>query len=235
VLCFCRDLLLGRSTLNAQSRRVILDRDAIYEKTIDAIRENQKIPIELRSFRLQVVDHHGKARKLIAAMLYEPQSKFFFWEYLATDEDLPPNWYGQQVAWLDTIYVFPDKLVIFTAGLFSSVSLSIVDSAERRGTIEEALDTVVSSFGKKELASHKSAKAKDYLKEMPRDFLEECLTDVIYAPRVEEVQRQGGQWNLKLREQNGNIAEISLDESYNLLSKKFIIDPPGVFPGGCPH
>lgn len=73
-------LLLARSNAKPQGTRVHVEKDSTYARTLDVIRDNHKTSIEFHSFRVQVSDPAGKTRKFIARMLYDSQTKLFYWE-----------------------------------------------------------------------------------------------------------------------------------------------------------
>jgi len=68
---------------------------------------------------------------------------------------------------------------------------------------------------------------------MPKGFLMQCRTDIDYPPRIENLKRLGKLWKLAVRAQNGNAAEILLDESYSVKSVNFMINPTAVSQSGC--
>ncbi len=61
----------------------------------------------------------------------------------------------------------------------------------------------------------------------------QCVTDINYPPRIEKLKREGKLWILVARAQNGNTAEISLDDSYNVESADFAISSAAVSQGDC--
>ena len=76
-------------------------------------------------------------------------------------------------------------------------------------------------------------KGVDYMKEKPRDFLKQCITANELPPRIVDLQRQGKQWRLRVTALNGDAADILLDDSYNLVSTKFTVNPAADALGGC--
>jgi hypothetical protein len=72
----------------------------------------------------------------------------------------------------------------------------------------------------------------DYLKEMPRDFLKQCITD-INMPSIQTIQHQQQGWQVRVAAQNGNVALLSLDDSSNLISAKAILSPDPDSVGHC--
>jgi hypothetical protein len=228
----CLSCLLSVASViaNAQSTRVHLKQEATYSQTISAIRDNQQTSVELRTIRVRVVDRAGKVREFTPLLVYDPQSKLFFWDYFEAYQDYSPDFLAKQ--FLSTVYLAPDKLVIFTSSVIHHLAIS--ESTERDDSLDQAQDNVVHFFEKEPLPSYRSEfKSVDYLKEMPRDFLKQCMTDINMPPRIVDLQRQGKQWRLRVRAQNGNVADIVLDDSYNLVSTKFTVNPAADALGGC--
>ncbi len=231
IVCLFCLLSVASIIANAQSTRVHLKQEATYSQTIPAIRDNQQTSVELRTIRVRVVDRAGKVREFTPLMVYDPQSKLFFWDYFEAYQDYSPDFLAKQFA--STVYLTTDTLVIFTS-LSHLPYLAISESAERHDSLDTAQDSVVHFFEKKPLPPNRwEFKSVDYLKEMPRDFLKQCMTDINMPPRIEDLQRQGKQWTLRLRAQNGNAADIALDDSYNLISTKFTVNPAAHALGGC--
>jgi hypothetical protein len=214
---------------NAQSTRVGLKQEATYTQSIRAIRDNQQTSIQLRTIRVRVVNQAGRVREFTPLMVYDPQTKLFFWRYFEAYQDYSPDFLAKQFA--STVYLTHDKLAIFTS---SATRLEVSEGAERHDSLDKAQDRVVHFFETEPLPSSKSEfKGVDYMKKMPRDFLKQCITDINMPPRIEDFQRQGEQWRLTVRAQNGNAADISLDDSYNLISTKFTVNPAADALGGC--
>jgi len=229
VFLFLAVLCVASIIANAQSTRVGLKQEATYAQSIRAIRDNQQTSIQLRTIRVRVVNDAGKVREFTPLMVYDPQTKLFFWRYFEAYQDYSPDFLAKQFT--STVYLTHDRLVIFTS---SQTRLEISESAELHNSFDKAQASVVHFFEKEPLPSTKSEfKAVDYMKEMPRDFLKQCITDINMPPRIEDLQRQGKQWRLKVRAQNGDAADIALDDSYNLISTKFTVNPAADAMGGC--
>jgi len=215
---------------NAQSTRVHLKQEATYSQSIQAIRDNQQTSVQLRTIRVRVVDHAGKVREFTPLMVYDPQSRLFFWDYFEAYQDYSPDFMAKQFA--STVYITRDKLVIFTSSLIHHLEIS--ESTERQDSLNQAQDSVVHFFEKEPLPSSRwEFKSVNYMKGMPRDFLKQCMTDINMSPPIEDLQRQGKQWRVRVRVQNGNAADIVLDDSYSLISTKFTINPAADALGGC--
>jgi hypothetical protein len=227
-LFFCV-LFVVPITANAQSTSVHLRQEATYTQNIQALRDNQKTSIQLRTIRVRVVDHAGKVREFTPLMVFDPQSRLFFWDYFEAYQDYSPDFLAKQFA--SSVYLTPDKLVMFTSHV---INLAISESAERHDSLDQAQDSVVHFFEKESLPYYNwEFKGVDYMKEKPRDFLKQCITDINYAPRIEDLERHEKQWSLRVRTQNGSAADILLDDSYNLISAKFTVNPAADALGGC--
>ena len=119
-LFFC-GLSVASIIANAQSTRVHLKQEATYAQNIQAIHDNQKTSIQLRTIRVRVVDHAGKVREFTPIMVYDPQSKLFFWDYFEAYQDYSPDFLAKE--FVSTVYLTPDKLVIFSSYVTHSCSL----------------------------------------------------------------------------------------------------------------
>jgi hypothetical protein len=218
------------STVNGQSSQVSVEPG--YNQFIDAIRDNQKTSIQFRCIRVRVVNHAGKARQFAVRMLHDSQTKLFFWGYFEMYQSYSSEWDAKQFTSVAIVYLSPDKLRIFTTN--SSLALTILDTAEHQDSMDLGQGSVVHFFEKEPAPSSKwEFKSVNYLEEKPGDFLKQCITANAPAPRIENLQRQGQQWKVIVRAQNGNAAEISMDDSYNLISTKFIVNPAADSAGGC--
>lgn len=228
--------LLACSTAKAQATQVRVEKDSTYTRTLNAIRNNEKASIEFRSVVVQVIERAGKTRKFVARMLYDSQTELFFWEYF----ELYGNWNSkssegdaQTFANVSTVYLSSDRLRRFHATI--PVPLVVSESADHYDTLNQAQDALLHFFEKEPIPSYKLEKFKavDYLRNMPKEFLKQCMTDINYPPRIETLKREGKNWKLTVRAQNGNAAELSLDDAYNLESTNFTINPTAESLGGC--
>jgi hypothetical protein len=226
-------LPLACSNANAQGTRVHVEKDSTYTRTLDVIRDNQKASIEFRSFRVQVTDPAGKSRKFIAHVLYDSQTKLFYWECFELYGNYDSESEAQTFANVSTIYLSDDRLRIFHTTIPRPLVVS--ESTDRYDTLGQAQNALLHFFKTKPLPDHRLEKSKavDYLQNMPKRFLMQCMTDIDYPPRIENLKREGKLWKVAVRAQNGNSAEISLDESYNVESVNFTINPAAVSQGGC--
>lgn len=130
-------LALACSNVKAQSTRVVVEKDSTYTRTIDVIRDNEKASIEFRSIKVQVVERAGKTRKFIAKMLYDSQTRLFFWECFA----LFGNYYSSEsdaqiFADVSTVYLSGDRLRWFHRTIPEPLVVS--ESANRYDTIGQA-------------------------------------------------------------------------------------------------
>ena len=141
---------------------------------------------------------------------------------------------AKQFAPFAGVHITADKLRVFNNTGFG-YDLTIMESSERHDSIDQAQNTVVHFFEKEPIPSSKwEFKHVDYLKERPRDFFKQCFSAFNTPPTVEDVQRQENQWRVTVKvQQNGNAAEITLDDSYNLISTKFIANPAAASAGRC--
>jgi len=228
-------LLPASSNANAQGTRVYVEKDSTYTRTLDVIRDNRKASIEFRSFRVQVTDPAAKTRKFIAHMLYDSQTKLFYWECFELYDNYNTNseWEAHTFANVSVIYLSNDRLRRFHITIPQPLVVS--ESADRYDTLGQAQNALLDFFKKKPLPGSRLEKstAVDYLRNMPKGFLMQCRTDIDYPPRIENLKREGKLWKLAVRAQNGNTAEILLDESYNLESVNFTINPTAVSQSGC--
>jgi hypothetical protein len=113
----------------------------------------------------------------------------------------------------------------------------VSESADCYDTVGQAQSALLDFFKKEPIPSSRLEKSKavNYLRNMPRGFLMQCMTDINIPPRIESLEHQVKQWNLKVRAQNGNTAKISQDEWYNLESVHFTINPKAALQSGCGH
>jgi hypothetical protein len=213
---------------------VVVEKDSMHTRTIDVIRDNEKASIEFRSIRVQVIDRSRKTRRFIAKMLYDSQTRLFFWECF----ELFGNYYSSEsdaqiFADVSTVYLSADRLRWFHRTIPEPLVVS--ESANRSDTLGQAQDALLHFFKKEPIPSSRLEKSKavDYLRNMPRGFLMQCITDINMPPRIESLKRQGKQWKLTVRAQNGNTAEILLDESYNVESVHFTRNHKAASQSGC--
>jgi hypothetical protein len=223
------------SDLVGQGTRVHVEKDSTYTRTLDVIRDNQKASIQFRSFVVQVSDPAGKTRKFIVRMLYDSETKLFYWEYFELYGNYNTNTKSEAETFTDssTVYLSNDRLRRFHRTIQQPLVVS--ESGDRYDTLGQAQDALLHFFEKNPLPDYRleRSKAVYYLRNMPKGFLMQCMTDVNYPPRIETLKREGKHWKLTVRAQNGNTAEISLDESYNIESVNFAINPTALLQGGC--
>ena len=108
--------------------------------------------------------------------------------------------------------------------------LRIDVGTKRQDSLSQVQASAIRALERKTAAPFQRSKRVTYSK--PRDFFKQCITD-IDMPSIQSVERQPNQWQVTVAAQNGNLAILSLDGSYNLISTKITLNPKADSVGGC--
>jgi hypothetical protein len=105
----------------------------------------------------------------------------------------------------------------------------VSESADRYDTVGQAQSALLDFFKKEPIPSSRLEKSKavNYLRYMPRGFLMQCMTEINIPSRIESLEHQGKQWNLKVRAQNGNTAKTpwTSDTTWNRCISQSTLKP----------
>jgi hypothetical protein len=213
---FCSDH--GVQILIERTYRPHLNADGSYSRTVVALGDDGKTPIEFRSLAVHLASNTEGTKDYILRMLYDPKTKLFYQQNYGLyqgyapegDANLADQWLGSIV-----IYVRSDQMAIFGVGFDGNVG--VVVSSKRATSLDEGQASVIHGLGRGTKTPLQKSTVVTYSK--PADFFKQCMTD-INMPRLQGVQRQTNQWQVTVAAQNGNIAVLSLDDSYNLISTR---------------
>jgi hypothetical protein len=226
---FCNDR--GIKILIERTYPSHLDADGSFARTVLALTEKGKTPLEFRSVKVHVASHAGGNEDRILRMLYDPESKLSYWEvwnlypgYSPREEAI----LADQQLWSRVIYIASDQMAIFQAMLGAELRIDV--GREHHDSLRQVQASTVRALERK--TPPPFSKFLSFDEQLPPDFLKQCMTDV-YMPHIESVQREANGWKVTFASQNGNIALLSLDDSYNLVSTKVTLNPNSDSVGGC--
>jgi len=226
---FCSDH--GVQILIERTYQPRLNADGSYARTVVALGDDGKTPIEFRSLAVHLESNAGGTKDYILWMLYDPKTKLFYQQNYALYQGYGPegdaNLADQWLGWI-IIYIRSDQMAIFDVGFDGNVS--VVVSTTRATSLDEGQASVIHALGRETKTPLQKSTVVTYSK--PADFFKQCMTD-INMPGLQGVQRQTNQWQVTVAAQNGNIAILSLDDSYNLISTKIVLNPKAESEGGC--
>lgn len=226
---FCSDR--GIQILIERTYPSHLDADGSYARTVLALTEKGKTPLEFRSLKVHLASHAGGTKDRILRMLYDPETRLSYWEGWDLYPGYSPNEesiLAEQELWRIVIYVASDQMAIFRPGLGANLTINV--GRERQDSLSQVQTSAIRALERKTAIPFERFVA--FGKQLPPDFLKQCMTDV-YMPHIESVQRQTNRWQVTFAAQNGNIALLSLDDSYNLISTKITLNPNADSVGGC--
>jgi hypothetical protein len=126
------------------------------------------------------------------------------------------------------IYVTSDQMAIFKPGLGAYLGIDV--GTGRQDSLSQVQASATRALERKTATPFR--RFVTFWKQLPPDFFKQCMTDV-YMPHIESIQRQTNRWQVAFASQNGNIAVLSLDDSYNLVSTKITLNPNADSVGGC--
>jgi hypothetical protein len=226
---FCSDH--GVQILIERTYHPHLNADGSYARTVVALGDDGKTPIEFRSLAVHLASNAGGTKDYILRMLYDPKTKLFYQQNYGLyqgygpegDANLADQWLGSII-----ICVRSDQMAIFGVGFDGNVG--VVVSTTRATSLDEGQASVIHALGRETKTPLQKSTVVTYSK--PADFFKQCMTD-INMPGLQGVQRQTNRWQVTVAAQNGNIATLSLDDSYNLVSTKITLNPNADAVGGC--
>lgn len=226
---FCSDR--GVQILIERTYPTHLNADGSFARTVLALTDKGKTPLEFRSVKVHPASHAGDAKDYVLRMLYDPETRLSYWY----GWDLYPGYspegesiLAEQELWRMVIYVTSDQLAIFKPGLGAELRIDV--GKERQDSLSQVQASATRALERKTATPIR--KFVTFWEQLPPDFFKQCMTDV-YMPHIESIQRQTNRWQVAFASQNGNIAVLSLDDSYNLVSTKITLNPNADSVGGC--
>ena len=226
---FCSDR--GIQILIERTYPSHLNADGSFARTVLALTDKGKTPLEFRSVKVHVASHAGGAKDYLLRMLYDPETRLSYWE----GQDLYPGYspheesiLAEQELWWGVIYVTSDQMAIFKPLLGADLRIDV--GTERQDSLSQVEASAIRALERKTATPFR--RFVTFWKHLPPDFFKQCMTDV-YMPHIQSVERQTNRWQVAFASQNGNIAVLSLDDSYNLVSTKVTLNPNADSVGGC--
>jgi hypothetical protein len=214
------------ATATAQTPHVRLESGSVHASKIEAIRDDKKISLQFRSIRVQTDFPGATSGKCAVQMIYEPASKLFEWRSFQTYEGYDAELEAKQFANNSFVYLAPDRLVAFL--LFPS-QVAVWESTEHYDSMDRGQESVLRFFEEHRATAdalrNTRSKTVDLMKEIPRSFMEQCYNAMQMLPRIEESRRHGNQWIFRITGPNGNSAEVSLDDAFEVVATKLIPRP----------
>jgi hypothetical protein len=207
--------------------------DGSYARTVLALTDKGKTPLEFRSLKVHLASHAGGTKDCILRMLYDPETRLSYWEGWDLYPGYSPNEesiLAEQELWGMVIYVTSDQMAIFKPLLGADLRIDV--GTERQDSLSQVEASAIRALERETATLFRRSKAVTFWKQLPPDFFKQCMTDV-YMPHIQSVERQTSRWQVAFAAQNGNIAILSLDDSYNLVSTKVTLDPNADSVGGC--
>jgi hypothetical protein len=226
---FCSDR--GIQILIERTNGTHVNADGSYARTVLALTDKGKTPLEFRSLKVHLASHAGGTKDHILRMLYDPETRLSYWEGWDLYPGYSPNEesiLAEQELWGMVIYVTSDQMTIFKPLLGADLRIDV--GTERQDSLSLVQASAIHALERKTATPFR--RFVTFWKQLPPDFLKQCMTDV-YMPHIQSVERQTNRWQVAFAAQNGNIAILSLDDSYNLISIKVTLDPNSDSVGGC--
>jgi hypothetical protein len=212
---------------SAQTPHVWLESGSVHASTIEAIRDDKKISLEFRSILVRTDSPGTKSGESAVQMIYDPKSKLFEWRSFPTNQGYDAKLAAKQFAKNSFVYFTTDRLVVFFPVMFSQVV--VWEGTEHYDTMDRGQDSVLHFFQDHRTAADAAWNARfktvDLMKQIPRDFMEQCYSAATIFPRLEELRRNEKQWIFKITGPNGNSAEVSLDDGFKVVATKLIPRP----------
>jgi len=220
--------MLTCATASAQTPHVRLESGSAHGSKIEAIHDDKKIPLQFRSIVVQTDFPGEKSGGCAVQMIYDPESKLFEWHSFQTYQGYDAELEAKQFANNSIVYLAPDGLVVFSRLMFPS-QVAVWESREHYDSMDRGQDSVMRLFEEHRVLADApwSARFKtvDLMKEIPRSFMEQCYNAMLMLPRIEESRHNGKQWIFKITGPNGNSAEVSLSDSFQVVATKLIPRP----------
>lgn len=194
---------------------------AIQTRTVPATRDGQQARVNLQVERTPLSFPSGKAGQVDLVMLYDPESRLFWWQYRTIDPGQPPAAGDEPLAG-SVVYVTGDKLVVFN---FSVPFVWVRESSERYPSLAEgragAQAALRKMSGQIERGGDELFRTINVGKAVGSDFLH-LAGDASSSPepKLREVSRKDGRWHLILDGPNKDSAEVVLSDDYQLVEAR---------------
>jgi hypothetical protein len=216
------------ATAKAQTPDVWLESDSVHASKIEAIRDDKKISLQFRSILVRTASLGAKPGDYAVQMIYDPESKLFEWRSFAAYPGYNAELETKQFAKNSFVYLAADRIVLFVPLMFPS-RVAVWESTEHHDSMDRGQDSVLRFFEEHaadgDAAWNARFKTVDLMKEIPRDFIEQCYNAMAIPPRIEELRRKEQQWIFKITGPNGNSAEVSLDDGFKVVATRLIPRP----------
>ena len=226
---FCSDH--GVQILIERTYRPHLNADGSYARTVVALGDKGKTPIEFRSVPVHLASNAGGTKDYILRMLYDPKTELFYVQNHGFYQGYAPEGaanIADQWLWSIIIYVRSDQMAVFSVTFDGKVS--VVVSTKRETSFDRGQASAIHTLGREPATPFQKSMLVTY--SIPAGFFKQCITD-INMPRLQGVQRETNQWQVTVAAQNGNLAILSLNDSYNLISTQIVVNPKADSVGGC--
>jgi len=224
---FTLALFCTRSFADFQTPHVHLEAGSTRTGTLEATCGAKKCVVQMRSVLLKVKAPTGKSSEFVVHMLHDPGTKLFAYHYFQTYQGFDLDRDRKMFASSVFVYVGPHQLVIFKS--YFGPEAAAWKGTETYSSMDGGQASVLRFFeahratAETELQAH--ANKIELMKKIPRQFMEQCYNAMAIYPKIENLGREADIWKFTLRGPNGNSAEISVDDSFTVVSTKLIPRP----------
>jgi hypothetical protein len=230
-LQFCQDHEI--KILIERTYRPHVDADGTYARTVIARTDEGRTPIAFRSIVVHPSSNAPHSDGYLLQMLYDPKSKLFHWEKYGVYSGYSPEANARledNLLSIRVIYLASDQMSIFGLGVGASIGVAV--STERENSLAQGQASAIRAIEGQTSTHFRNYNLAAYLHQLPPGFFEQCVTD-IDMPIIHGVQHQPNHWQVSVAAQNGNVAVVSLDDNYNLISTKVTLNPDSDAIGRC--
>jgi hypothetical protein len=215
------------SFADSQTPHVHLEAGSTRTGTLEATCSEKKCILQMRSLVLKVEAPSGKSSEFVVHMLRDPRTKLFGYQYFQTYQGFDLDRDRKMFASSVFVYVGPHQLVIFKS--YFGPEAAAWKGTETYSSMDGGQASVLRFFeahratAETELQAH--ANKIELMKKIPRQFMEQCYSAMATLPTIENLKREGDIWKFTLKGPNGNSAEVSVDDSFTVVSTKLMPRP----------
>jgi hypothetical protein len=216
---FLLAFLLLTNLASVKSGVQIMD-GTVQSKSVQLLIDGKPVQVELRKARVAIRFPSGNTGQADVTMLYEPQSRLFWWDYYQVPRLDQPSTDIAELLAKSRFFVTQDSIDRFA---FSRPTLRIRQCSEHYSNLDEGqaktLTEINNNAGEIEKGRWNWFREINLAKALGFDFMHlKGSASPFPEPKLREVTRRDGEWHLTFDGPNKDSAEVVLGDDYQVVS-----------------
>jgi len=211
-------LFVSASFLAAQATHIEVVPESVESGTFGVRKGSGMATVESREFQVKIELPSQKSETLHASMLYDPRTKAFWWQTDAVAAAAARRKLSMPALLPhDSVICLTDsKFVLFWNGPRSGGYVFVLESDEHYSSMDEGQAHVLRSLQDRPEFFYDYKRIQ--LRGLDKDFLfSKGDTAIKTGPKLRDVKRVGGEWQITEDGPNGGSALIVLSDQYEVV------------------